>query len=365
MKSRRVGEIDVLRFIFSMIVLLRHGEYVVGSLKSTLFPGGAFAVEFFFLVSGYLMMASIEKAAQTEERISLRTIGRETRGFLSRKIGSFYPELLISLVIGGILLTISQNWSLWQGLKLFRASAPEALLIERFGFNTTRLNPADWYLSTMVICMAILYPLVRTRENLMAELVLPLFSLFLLGVLCIKTHNLRGPSDMFFFTYKGNLRGLAEIGLGVALYPLTQALARLDLNRTGKTLVTIVKWVCYLLCIRYMSLSKWDSRDYVYLLVFAAGVLLSFSRQGIDADWFNGKFSSFLGKLSLSLYLGHFYWAANAHWLYPAAWSVPQKLTLYVAVSTATAALIMVLAGLYRKAAPGLKRGLGKLLLKA
>lgn len=212
MKNRRVGEIDVLRFIFSMIVLLRHGEYVVGSLKSTLFPGGAFAVEFFFLVSGYLMMASIEKAAQTEERISLRTIGRETRGFLSRKIGSFYPELLISLVIGGILLTISQNWSLWQGLKLFRASAPEALLIERFGFNTTRLNPADWYLSTMVICMAILYPLVRTRKNLMAELVLPLFSLFLLGVLCIKTHNLRGPSDMFFFTYKGNLRGLAELG---------------------------------------------------------------------------------------------------------------------------------------------------------
>ncbi len=48
MKAKRVGEIDILRFVFSVIVMLRHGEYVIGSLKGVPFPGGAFAVEFFF-----------------------------------------------------------------------------------------------------------------------------------------------------------------------------------------------------------------------------------------------------------------------------------------------------------------------------
>lgn len=365
MKAKRVGEIDILRFVFSVIVMLWHGEYVIGSLKGVPFPGGAFAVEFFFLVSGYLMMASIEKVSLNNESLDLRTIGRETRGFLFKKIASFYPEFLISLVIGGIVLSISNHWSLLESAKLLRASAPEIFLFERFGFTTTRLNPPAWYLSTMVICMAILYPLIRARKNLMAELILPLLSLFILGILCKFTNNLRGPSDWVFFTYKGNLRGLAEIGLGAVLYPIAKSFANIKLNQIGKTAVTLVKWGCYLFCIRYMSKSSWDSRDFVYLLVFALGVMLSFSGQGIEPSWFNGKASAFLGKVSLAVYLGHYYWASNAAWFYPAAWNNTQKLIAYVLISAVTSAVIMMLAGLYRRRAPKIKEALSRLVLKA
>ena len=55
--KKRNGKIDLLRFLFAVIVLIYHSRYVVGDEKS-LFLGGSFAVEFFFLVSGYLMMAN-------------------------------------------------------------------------------------------------------------------------------------------------------------------------------------------------------------------------------------------------------------------------------------------------------------------
>ena len=67
-ENMRNGEIDFLRFLFSLIILLRHSSNIVGK-KWYPFLGGAFAVEFFFLVSGYLMMASIHKCLRGGETI--------------------------------------------------------------------------------------------------------------------------------------------------------------------------------------------------------------------------------------------------------------------------------------------------------
>ena len=47
-ENMRNGEIDFLRFLFSLIILLRHSSNIVGK-KWYPFLGGAFAVEFFFL----------------------------------------------------------------------------------------------------------------------------------------------------------------------------------------------------------------------------------------------------------------------------------------------------------------------------
>lgn len=56
---RRAMEIELFRFAFCITIILVHAEYVIG--ENLLFPGASFGVEFFFLVSGYLMMAGIEK----------------------------------------------------------------------------------------------------------------------------------------------------------------------------------------------------------------------------------------------------------------------------------------------------------------
>lgn len=60
MKERN-HTIDLLKFIFSLVIMLRHSEMMFqGDMKydHMIFPGGSRAVEFFFIVSGYLIAAA-------------------------------------------------------------------------------------------------------------------------------------------------------------------------------------------------------------------------------------------------------------------------------------------------------------------
>ena len=56
MTGKRNGKIDLLRFLFAVIIVLHHTRYLFGD-EHCFFHGGSLAVEFFFIVSGYLMTA--------------------------------------------------------------------------------------------------------------------------------------------------------------------------------------------------------------------------------------------------------------------------------------------------------------------
>ena len=59
-RKGRNGRIDLLKFLFSICIVLYHSKYLLGD--ELLMPGGNFAVDFFFLCSGYLLMNSIFRA---------------------------------------------------------------------------------------------------------------------------------------------------------------------------------------------------------------------------------------------------------------------------------------------------------------
>ena len=56
---KRNAKLDALRFLYAVPVFLLHsGNF---HPEGYLFPGGALAVEFFLILSGYLMAVSIDK----------------------------------------------------------------------------------------------------------------------------------------------------------------------------------------------------------------------------------------------------------------------------------------------------------------
>lgn len=80
---QRNGKIELLRFIFCMAVLLFHCEkYVLGepSLEKgyhlSLFCHGSMGVEFFFLVSGFLMAKSISKKIRMQTELQETLAGK-------------------------------------------------------------------------------------------------------------------------------------------------------------------------------------------------------------------------------------------------------------------------------------------------
>lgn len=342
--TNRNGKIDFLRFVFSLVIVLNHTHYLAEGDLSDAFKGFSFAVEFFFLVSGYLMMASAEKAAASPSL----SVGRETGQFLWRKFRSLYPEVLIAYLIALTVVSVASGRDIFT---LITRSWSEALLIQMSGLQLTVLNSSVWYVSSMLLCMAVLYPLIRKRKNGAVWVILPLITLLVFGFLRQNYGSPRAPTQWLGFTFRGNLRAMAELSLGALCYPIAQKLSQCRLSGLGKTLLTLAEGGGYLAYLWYMITEQSSSVDYFYIAILSLSLIISFSRQSWGSALFNNRFSSFAGKFSLSLYLGHQFYAESLTDLFPATadWAFGYRFGLYLALAFATAGVIYLLSQLVRK----------------
>ena len=89
-KRTRIGEMEFWRFLFSIIIVLHHSRNLVGN-SNALFFNGAYGVEFFFILSGYLLMQSIDRM-----KASAGSIGKDTFLFIKKKYLSLIKGLLQS-----------------------------------------------------------------------------------------------------------------------------------------------------------------------------------------------------------------------------------------------------------------------------
>ena len=340
-QNRKNGKIDFLKFIFAIVIVLHHGSQKVLGLKAGYFIGGSLAVEFFFIVSGYLLMASIS-------RMSERTlpVGVETGQFLLRKFKGFYPELGAAFVLVFILEMAVQEKTI---IQMWQISYPNVFLLDMVGIGDHSTHAELWYLSSMLLCMAVLFPLVRKHPHIMTNVVLPLVALLILGYFFKGDKHPRNPLKWLGWTYKGNLRALAEISLGICLYPIAQKLKQIQFPVLARIFLTLLEWFLYIRFIRYMYQETASTLDFYYLFVCAIAILLSFSQCGIDADWFQGRFFSFLGKASFALYLSHNCWAKNINTFLPEDFSKKERFAAYLAASAISTLAVMITSWIIQK----------------
>lgn len=89
-------EITLLKIFFTFAVLFYHTIKITEKPIEYLFPGGYLAVEFFFIITGYFMAASIVR--NNEKGNDLSTIG-----FVLHKMKSMYPHIIIAFLISFLL----------------------------------------------------------------------------------------------------------------------------------------------------------------------------------------------------------------------------------------------------------------------
>lgn len=413
MRKQHNVTIDFLRFLFSVIVVLHHSRYVLGD-DNCYFLGGSLAVEFFFFVSGYLLLVGVDKAgrkngagdllpggvdvagvgagnllpggadkagvgAGTEANgiyAGANGIGAETKGagtngiggeatgigaetlhFILHKIRSFLPEFLIAWWIGFVLIGVVRQYGVLDYLKAFGNDFWELTLVKMSGLFTHGIDGAMWYLSAMLLGMAFLYPLLRTKRDLMTHLVCPLLALFLYGYLCQAEGHPRDPIVWLGLCYKGLVRAVAGLCTGVVICMAVRRIKKLapaGLTKLGNALAIGVQLLCLILAIRYMAEQEPSEYDYFYMFLLMLLVLISFSGFGLESVLGNSQrlhlLSAFLGKYSLSLYLGHLYFAQHVNELLPEElYSGKIRMTVYLAAAFANGLLVMGLSALYRR----------------
>ncbi len=346
-RKKRNGAIDFWKFVFSILIVQFHSTNLTKMKDDVKFIGGALAVEFFFLVSGYLMAASISRYKEEDIRP-----GRDSRNFLLHKIHGLCPEIFIAWFIGfGVQHIAKKNVTVTSIIKDFLFGIWDLFFLRESGLHTFVANPAAWYISAMLLAMLVLVPLFLKDRDLFINVWAPILAIGALGWLSKNVGNLRGPTDWLGFCYKGWLRAVGELCLGVICWGVCQKIREASYTTLAKALFGLLELFCYLGVLAWTYGHKGSQMDFVVLALFAVGVVVTFSGQSLFSSVFNNSLVYFLGRFSFPIFLSHNYWSHAFPRIYPDR-AYAQLYPLYIIASLLTAAFIYVAAKGIRAIAP-------------
>lgn len=301
-KSKHNGIISFWKFMFCLLIMGLHvAEAIIGNknLKTNatiIFWAGSIGVEFFFLVSGYLLG---KKAMNTENKGDL---GEATYHFIKKKVGSFFPYILLTFIVAVPVYYSLQNL---QKSDLVN-SVWDLLLLTISGMRYHRFLGVVWYISAMLLCMILLFPLIVKYKKKFTYIIGPLIVILISGYIGKEYGNIANPWLWNGFVYKGLIRAFFEISLGVLLYSFTEKIKKVKFTKLSRILLTVIEIVGFTSIFFIVNLKDAHSKyDYIMILLLSISISLAFSEKTLLLKFCNNKIFYFLEKLSLPMYLNH------------------------------------------------------------
>ena len=279
-----------------------HTRSIVDYGGNSLFQFGYFAVEFFFILSGFLLARSLERAYTAERFRLLPDTGR----FMWRKIKSFLPFHLVAVVLMMIVIAAFDTSSFaarmesgWTGIFLLQSAVVwttcEGLIVP------------EWYLSTMLIAILIIYPCARLLgRKIRRKVFVPVILIAGLGVVAVAVGF--GINWSFSWNLSNDLRGFGEMCAGMLCFYLSRYLSGREFGEKTRTALASVETVCYVGAFAVMCL-PFDIIGTIgiplVIVLSAVAVTISFSGHGLSSAKLSEKICLKMGALSLPLYLLH------------------------------------------------------------
>ena len=294
--KNRCGKIGFMKFIFALAILAQHTNAKFPG-KNITFGAGSAAVEFFFIVSGYLLC---KKYINYKNNGS---IGDTTLSFLFMRIKRFLPYVIFLLII-----------SLPFQIYLFNYTELQyASIIYTLFYLPVKSTQPDiifqifWYISAMIIAETITVPFLLKYKDNFAKIVSPIISFFLIGYILIKWGVFPNPWALSIICYKGIIRAFAMINLGCFLYVCHEKTANIQYTKLAEILLTLLENIGYISIIFLMNVKNaHSSYGLLMVVVFSICILLSFSNKLHFNSLFNNAFFYKLEEISLPLYVNQF-----------------------------------------------------------
>ncbi len=301
-KTYKNGKIELLRFFFCLSVVVYHaggdvlGDNNILTPAFSVFAHGRSGVEFFFLLSGYL-------AAKTAKKMqgSSTAIGKDTYSFVLRKIKRVFPYHIIACVLMVIsMIFLSENATVfWNDLGL---SIPSWFFLQRTGIKSVDLISIEWYICSMLLALAIIYPLLRKWYDMMVHVVAPVLSSVLIGYMLYTYGAMPGYRTWGSYTYICNLRGFAVVLLGVFVFFVSEQIKKHGFSKKQWIWLAVLEDASWAFVI-YFTFSSMEFALEGYFVYFTAlAMAISFARN-YNSKFYQSRFVSYLGRISLSVYL--------------------------------------------------------------
>lgn len=304
---KRNGKIELLRFLMSISVLCFHIQKMIskeikpkGDIHFAFFPHGAMGVEFFFVLSGFLMAASVFFAKDADRKLPT---GKSTILFMKKKFMAVFPMHCIAALGLFVATVICNDYTLAKSIKTAVYSIPGLFFVQMAGFGFKYINNIEWYLSVMLICMCIIYPMLRKWYETFSRVIAPLFAMLILGYVMHTYGRLVGVSTWVGITYKSMFRGFSEICLGIFCFEVCRYIQNSKIDTKKRVLLSLLEAVSWIGAFGIIMFT-FDYKSNIFALAFMAiGITCTFTGLTYGNDIFNKKAINYLGKLSLPIYL--------------------------------------------------------------
>ena len=285
--------IDFYRFIFSFIILMYHSWIFTGEYGLGYFNSGYYGVDFYFIVTGYLMMNSIKKLGNINENITKMTFK-----YISNKFLKLLPALIITFFVGCILVYGKELFS----IKLIFSNKiwGELLQLGIFGYELS-INSSWWYISAMFVVLLILYPLALKFKNSYIYYIAPLLLLLSLMIINYYHININDPMPVTLFFRNGFYKGLIFIILGNISYVCTEKIKSLTISKIKKIVLTFIETTFYIILILNMHFAFLDS--ILIAILFLICISLTFSNQTLISKYFKSNLWKKIGSIGFYMYL--------------------------------------------------------------
>ncbi|MCI8623295.1 MAG: acyltransferase [Provencibacterium sp.] len=198
--SSRNNSIELWRFCFAIGVAIMHFGY---------YNGFYIAVDFFFMLSGFLLVKSIEKRPQ-----------QSVLDIFLNKIRTIYPHYILSFLCLFVLLFYSRMQAgVFRDINFWADSLLEILCLQMiYPLSNAAVNGVTWYISVLLIWTPLITWLIKYHRSIFTHALAPY------GTFAIYAFFLSNWQHIDFgFVWLGHingglLRGLAGIMLGCLIY---------------------------------------------------------------------------------------------------------------------------------------------------
>jgi len=297
--DREIKALTALRGLAAMAVVLQHFSTTAQSLCvetiPSLVPHGYMAVDFFFVLSGFIMSYTY---AASFERDGIDAYGP----FLLKRVGRLFPlGIVLTFVIvalGGIAALFDAR-SLFLSDHVMEAGLVSSIVVDVLNLqvfsNAHNINPPSWSISVEMGAY-LAFPLLvvvlfNARRSLSAAYLIVAVGLLVNEALSEPRLGFDNLSTTFDF-----IRCFAEFGFGMITYRLYRASP--TARRIGED-----RWTWLVAVVAAAALLS--RLDLVIAATLPFVVLAGACNRGMPSRWLSSRVPYYIGTISFSIYLIH------------------------------------------------------------
>ena len=206
------NSIPFWRIVFTLLIIMLHCGYT---------QGGYIGVEFFFLVSGFLLAKGYYGKKQTS-----------IKQYIKKRIIRLYPMYLVSIIIFISLLSTLDFTSQTFSARLYfvniieniAANWKSVFMLQLFGNGPIVVNSPAWYVVALFWVALVYFVLMKILPKKAFNVFVGITSLAVLICCFVFVGHLDLWEEKTLYISQGIFRAYAEIGLGILLYSLKEVL---------------------------------------------------------------------------------------------------------------------------------------------